>query len=98
MRLNKPKFLAWLQAKRPEEVVGQNKDCHTCPVAKYYRDVTGGAEIVVFSDPNWGDYKVDRGGGARRAPAWAENFFRAVDGRPSANITAADAIAILAGC
>lgn len=94
MRLHRHKFLKWLKAKRPEEIVGENRDCHSCPIAKFYWDESGGSEIVIFD--RWGDHFIDRGYDARRAPAWVEDFIYAVDGNPDRKITAARALEILA--
>jgi hypothetical protein len=91
--LDRRKFLAWLRAKRPDEIVGNNRDCHTCPVARFYSEVTGGWEIVVFQ--RWGDYFIDKGDGGRPAPNWAANFFAWVDDDLGPSITAARAIELL---
>lgn len=59
MRLDKNKFAAWLKAKPPTEVVGENRDCHACPIAQFYQEASGGCEIVIFDR---GDgYSIDRG-------------------------------------
>lgn len=94
MRLTERKFAAWLQAKPPNEIVGENRDCHSCPIAKYYYEASGGCEIVIFD--RWGEHFIDRGGGARAMPAWAADFVFAVDREEDGRITAGRALEILA--
>jgi hypothetical protein len=86
-------FRRWLLAKKPDEIVGVNRDCHTCPVANFYSDTNGGWEIVVFD--RWGEYFIDKGHEKRRAPAWAADFFAAVDGEQNGKITAKRALELL---
>lgn len=93
MRLHEHKFAAWLRAKPPTEIVGENRDCHSCPIANYYWAATGGHEIVIFD--RWGVYFIDRGDGGRRAPAWAADFMSTVDGDENGQITAGRALEIL---
>jgi len=93
MRLVESKFAAWLRAKPPAEIVGENRDCHSCPIANYYSEATGN-DLVIFD--RWGDYFGDRGGGGRRLPAWAQYFVRTVDSDENGQITAGRALAILA--
>lgn len=95
-RLTRSKFEAWLKTKQPDEIVGENRDCHCCPIANFYDQTNGGWEIVVFG--RWGDYYIDRGGGARRAPAWAANFFSDIDREENGKITARRALQVLAEC
>lgn len=94
MRLHRHKFLKWLKAKKPDEIVGENRDCHACPIAQFYLEATGGNEVVIFD--RWGDHFIDRGYDARRVPVWVEDFIYAVDGDPDGKITATRALEILA--
>lgn len=86
-------FRKWLKAKAPDAIVGNNRDCHTCPVANFHSETNGGWEIVVFD--RWGEYFIDKGHEKRRAPAWAANFFFAVDGEQNGKITAKRALELL---
>lgn len=94
MRLHRHKFLAWLKAKRPEEIVGENRDCHSCPIANFYHEATGGYEIVIFD--RWGEHFIDRGYSTRRLPWWAANFVHSIDREADGKITAARALEALA--
>jgi hypothetical protein len=95
MRLDKSGFRRWLKAKRPDEIVGHNRECCSCPIALFYCETSGGSEIVIFTD-EWCDYIIDRGYIRTRAPAWAENFMFAVDGDHYGKITASRALEVLA--
>lgn len=95
MRLDRRKFAAWLKTKRPEEIVGENRDCHACPIANFYSATSGGCEIVIFERAGYG-YFIDRGDGGRPAPAWASSFISDIDGDDNGRITAGRAIEILA--
>jgi hypothetical protein len=77
MRLDKAKFAKWLQAKQPTEVVGENRDCHSCPIAMFYFEASGGSEIVIFNDGQ--GYVIDRGYSKRPLPWWASRFVFEVD-------------------
>lgn len=95
MRLIKSKFVAWLKAKPPEEIVGHNRDCHTCPIANFYSEASGGCDIVIFQEQD--RYIGDRGYYKQRLPDWAEYFASSVDGEGrSAQITAKRALELLA--
>ena len=97
MRLDRRKFERWLKAKRPAEIVGHNRDCHSCPIANFYSD-TGGGEIVIFDT---GDrYVIDRGYMRTRAPSWAAQFIFEVDGDHDGlgKISAGRALEALAEC
>jgi len=94
MRLDKRKFRAWLAAKKPYEIVGTNRDCHVCPLAKFFAETSGGCEVVI-SGRGDGYYRIDRGGGDRRLPAWADRFVWEVDGQEDGPITAQFALEIL---
>lgn len=94
MRLQRRKFLAWLATKQPRAVVGKNRDCHCCPISLFYENTSGGNEIVISSADD-GGYRIHRGSGARRLPAWAEHFVRTVDGMNVRQITARRAIDVL---
>ena len=96
MRLIRSKFESWLAAKPPAEIVGHNRDCHACPLALFYEESSGGCEIVIFEDANWGGYIVDRGYSRKKAPPWAERFIFDIDGDvEDGKITAARAIEVL---
>jgi hypothetical protein len=94
MRLDERKFIAWLRAKPPTEIVGENRDCHSCPIATFYSE-TAGNDIVIFDRYGGGDYMGDRGGGARRLPAWAKDFIFEVDGDSDGKISARRALQAL---
>lgn len=93
MRLIQSKFVAWLRSKAPTEIVGENRDCHSCPIAKFYNEASGGCDLVIFE--RWGEYFGDRGGGARPLPVWAQHFVFAVDGDENGQITADRALEIV---
>jgi hypothetical protein len=90
MRLVRSKFVAWLKARPPTEIVGGNRDCHSCPIARFYYEASGGCEVVI-SDTGDG-YIIDRGYYQRRLPGWAESFVWTIDGDCDGKITAARAL------
>lgn len=94
MRLDRKSFEAWLKAKQPDDVVGENRDCHSCPLALFYAETSGGCEVVIFDD-GYGGYLVDRGYSKRQAPWWAERFIFLVDGDIDNKITAGRALKIM---
>jgi hypothetical protein len=94
MRLDRHKFKAWLEAKPPTEIVGDNRDCHSCPIAKFYHDLSGGCEVVIFDGMD-GDYIIDRGYSKRPMPPWAQHFVFAVDGDANGKISAQRALDVL---
>jgi hypothetical protein len=94
MRLDKRKFVAWLEAKPPDEIVGDNRDCHACPIAKFYCETSGGCEVVISQSSN--GYVIDRGDGDRALPQWAVDFVFEVDGDNDGHISAGRALEILA--
>lgn len=94
MRLDQRKFEQWLRAKHPDEIVGQNRDCHSCPLALYYAEASGGCEVVISDDSN-GGYVIDRGHSKRQLPAWASTFVFKVDGDFDGIITARRALELL---
>ncbi len=93
MRLIQNKFEAWLKAKPPTEVVGHNRDCHSCPLALFYLETSSGCEVVIFE--NGERYMIDRGYSTNRLPWWANRFAHAVDGDADGTITASRALAVL---
>jgi len=97
MRLDRRKFRAWLAAKNPDAIVGRNRDCHACPIATFYCEASGGNEVVISKNENC-DIVIDRGGGERLLPLWAERFVRRVDDEADGAITAGRALAILDVC
>lgn len=94
MRLIRSKFEAWLKAKPATEIVGRNRDCHSCPIALFYEETSGGCEVVI-SD-NGGDYTIDRGYITRPLPRWAARFVLHVDSDSDGEISAAAALEALA--
>lgn len=95
MRLDCRKFIAWLKAKKPDEIVGRGGDACGCPIARFHTEASGGHEV--FVSDSYEGIKIDRGDGARLAPSWAERFVRSVDDEPGKReITAARALEILA--
>jgi hypothetical protein len=93
MRLERSKFEQWLKAKRPDEIVGKNRDCCGCPIARFYLEATGGHEVIISND--CGEIYIDRGDGSRRLPDWADRFVRDVDMDDEQDISATRALAIL---
>lgn len=93
MRLIQKKFAAWLAEQPPEKIIGRNRDCHTCPLNRYYEAATGGAEIVISTNDE--GYQGDRGYGDRPLPYWAAEFARRVDREAIEQITARRALEIL---
>lgn len=95
MKLIRSKFASWLAAKPPAEIVGHNRDCHSCPIAAFYKEASDGYEIVIFENANWGGYIIDRGYSRKPAPPWVERFIFHVDGEDDGKITAGRALEIL---
>ncbi len=93
MRLREGEFKSWLKAKPPTEIVGENRDCHSCPIANFYLEVSGGCEIVIFDRGD--DYFIDRGYDKRRLPLWAAHFVANVDEDAYGQISAGRALEIL---
>lgn len=95
MRLIRSKFEKWLRSKVATEIVGDQRDCHSCPLALFYEDVSGGCDVVISSDRNGFGYIIDRGDGGRALPAWADAFAFLVDSDDSGRITAGRALEVL---
>lgn len=93
MKLDRSRFVAWLKGKPPTEVVGEQRDCHSCPLANFYEEASGGCEVVIFD--RWGEHYIDRGYSTRRLPDWAADFVHDVDGEDDARITAHRALQLL---
>ena len=94
MRLDKHKFAGWLRTKPPETIVGKHRS-PSCPIANFYSETCGGAEIVIFERIGEG-YFIDRGYDARLAPQWASRFIWLVDDDENGKITARRALEMLA--
>lgn len=94
MRLRVGKFRSWLKAKPAAEIVGEQRNCLSCPIANFYHEASGGCEIVIFDD-GYGSHIIDRGYSRRPLPPWAESFVFLVDG-DAEEISAGRALAILA--
>lgn len=77
MRLNRSKFLAWLKMKKPNEVVGEARANCGCPLARFYKEASGGWEVSIFD--NGEGYMIDRGYNRLPLPAWAERFTISID-------------------
>ena len=89
MRLDRRNFIAWLETKKPDEVVGRKRDCILCPLGQFFREVAG--HDVVISE-NGNGWKIDRGNGDRSLPWWAGNFAFRIDGEITDKITARQAL------
>jgi hypothetical protein len=94
MRLDRSKFRSWLKTKPAAEIVGHNRDCISCPIAKFYHETSGGSEIVIFDSP-FGDHTIDRGYSKRPLPWWAECFVATIDGDVNGKISAGRALDVL---
>jgi hypothetical protein len=94
MRLDKGKFIRWLKAKPPTEIVGENRDCHACPIATFYFEASGGSEVVIFGG-DFSGHVIDRGYSRRALPDWAERFVSDVDGDSDGQISAQRALRAL---
>ena len=81
------------RAKKPDEIVGENRDSHSCPLALFYAE-KGGNEILIFDD-GLGGHLVDRGYSRRPLPPWASSFVHEVDGDQDGKITAKRALEAL---
>lgn len=93
MRLIRSKFKSWLKTKPPAAVVGENRDCHACPIALFYEEASGGCEVVIFDD---GDgYTIDRGYSKKPLPYWAQRFIFLVDGDCDRKISAGRSLEVL---
>jgi hypothetical protein len=93
MRLYRGKFESWLKAKPHDEIVGENRDCHSCPIANFYHEASGGCEVVIFDS---GDgYYIDRGYSEKPLPWWSSRFIFSVDGDATGKISAGRALEIM---
>lgn len=77
MRLDRSKFLAWLKAKAPNEIVGVTRDSCGCPLTRFYKETSRGSELAIF-DSGDGLF-ADRGYSRLRLPIWAARFVRNID-------------------
>ena len=93
MRLDRSKFKSWLEAKQPDEIVGENRDCCGCPIANFHYQASGW-EVSIFD--NGDGYMIDRGHSRRPLPEWAACFAFLVDGDIDYKISATRALEILA--
>jgi hypothetical protein len=98
MRLIRSKFKKWLRAKPAESVVGEQRDCLSCPLALFYAETSGGCEVVISSHRRGYGYAIDRGDGERSLPAWADAFAFSVDSDGMGKITAGRALEVLEKC
>lgn len=96
MKLIRSKFEKWLKAKPTDVVVGENRDCHSCPIALFYCEASGGCEVVISASN--GDYVIDRGYGDRLLPWWAHRFIFLIDDVADRKISAGRALEVLAQC
>lgn len=92
MRLDRSKFIEWLRTKQPSEIVGEKHNCNSCPIAKFYCEVSGGWEVSIFEAD--GRYIIDRGY-KKEMPPWASRFAFTVDGESNGYISAARALEII---
>lgn len=75
-------------------MVGQNRDCHACPIAQFYSE-TSGHEVVISSD--CGELSIDDGDGDEPLPYWAARFVSEIDDiEQPATVTAESALSVLA--
>lgn len=89
MKLDRKKFIAWLEAKKPGEIVGKKSDCILCPLGEFFREV-GGHDVVISE--NGDGYRIDRGNGDKLLPFWASNFAFRIDCEVTDKITARQAL------
>lgn len=94
MRLDQKKFAQWLRKQPPDKIVGKSRS-PSCPIARFYRDASRGAEIVIYGRA--ADYFIDRGNGERLVPSWAADFICKIDSDQAGEITARRALEVLAG-
>lgn len=94
MRLYRHKFLQWLKAKKPDEIVGENRTSCGCPITNFYSDATRGSEVIIFD--RWGEHFIDRGYSKQPLPQWAQRFVFEIDQDENGKITAARALEVLA--
>jgi hypothetical protein len=94
MKLIRSKFESWLKSKPPTEIVGENRDCDSCPIATFYMAASGGCEVNI-SGRGDGNYTIARGYSKRALPAWASAFVSLVDGNDRGEISAGRALEIM---
>ena len=104
--LVKPKFRAWLEAKKPGEIVGKVCCFATCPIAEYVRDGAGDYDHVTV-EPDiimvcthfylLPDEWVDAPGITMTPPDWCAVFIDTVDFSSFNLITASRALRMLDG-
>lgn len=93
MRLDRNKFTDWLKSRPPTEIIGENRDCHCCPIARFYVEASGGCEVVIGERD--GRLTIDRGYAERVLPRWAANFVFQIDGERHGKITAGRALEVM---
>lgn len=77
MRLDRNKFMAWLKTKPTNEIVGVARDGCGCPLARFYKEASGGSEVVIL-DGGDGHF-ADRGYSRLPLPGWAQAFVSNID-------------------
>jgi hypothetical protein len=93
VRLQTPDaYEAWLRTKKPEAVVGEVKKCAGCPLARYLWEL-GAPSPEVFRTCWRASVQDD----FETNPQWMMLAVQVIDrwGRPSAEVTAADALDLL---
>ena len=89
--LTKPKFRAWLEAKKPRAGVGTPGDNEYCPIGRYLSNEISSGDVLV-------NLQAIRGGGvAILIPKWCRLFIDEVDFSMADKITASRALRILDG-
>lgn len=97
MRFGYKAFKAWLESKKPDEVVGYPGLGSQCPVACFYKQQMKAADVAV------GDYAItwtNENGkfNERETPIWTMRFVKNVDRTYAHSITAGRALRLLKGC
>ena len=95
-RLVRKEFKAWLESKKPWQVVGLRDRFTLCPIARFLHQEKGIEHPGVRAN-SYGYYTKNGNRRGRKAPPWAEGFIHSVDFGPNTRITAARALKILEG-
>ena len=96
--LTRAKFKAWLESKKPMEVVGIRQESLFCPLAEFLtKEYANDADCIAVGEDL---IEMLKDGDVRgfTTPRWAIAFMHKIDASPVRRITAARALEILEGC
>ena len=96
--ITKKQFIAWLESKKPRELVGRVGHCCLCPLANCLaergkRDPWLESTVLYYGDPY--DGNGEEPVIEENLPEWAKNFIAEADNRKTKQITAKTCLKIM---